>query len=180
MERLFFFWHKKIDEVVAHRVKLELKCHGQNFMAQYDHLDVVFGGDHGARRFRAVGQLIFISKNNGNVPTSSVTLQVGHVDAPKDTYEVLEETIARELNEGLQRIVNKFLVVHFVCNMILLLHLQMKRPRKNTIIIGLPLKSDLYIWRLGFLCNNSGKTQYEPNLVQLVHVVKASMKCSRA
>ncbi len=36
-----FFWHKKIDEVVAHRVKLELKYHGQNFMAQYDYLDVI-------------------------------------------------------------------------------------------------------------------------------------------
>jgi hypothetical protein len=86
------------------------------FMAQYDHLDVVFGDDHGARWFRAVVQLIFRSKNNGNVPTSSVTLQVGHIDAPKDTYEVLEETIARELNESLQRIFNKFLVIHFVRN----------------------------------------------------------------
>jgi len=111
-----FFWYKKIDEVVAHRVKLELQFHGKNFAEQCDHVDVVFGGDHGARRFRAVVQVIFRSKNNANVPTSSITLQVGHINAAKDTYEVLEGTVARELNEGLWRIVDKVLVVHFAEN----------------------------------------------------------------
>jgi hypothetical protein len=57
-----FFWYKKIDEVVAHRVKLELQFHGKNFAEQCDHVDVVFGGDHGARQFRAVVQVIFRSK----------------------------------------------------------------------------------------------------------------------
>jgi hypothetical protein len=97
-------------------VKLELQFHGKNFAEQYDHIDVVFGGDHGARRFRAVVQVIFRSKNNANVPTSSITLQVGHINAAKDTYEVLEGTVARELNEGLWRIVDKVLVVHFAEN----------------------------------------------------------------
>ena len=109
-----YFWHKNIDEVVAHQLKLELKHRGPDFGTQYNALDVVFGGDHGARCFRAVVQLIFRSKNNPEVPTCSVTLQVGHFDAAKDTYEVLENTIAKQLNEGLRRIVNKFAVVYSV------------------------------------------------------------------
>jgi hypothetical protein len=87
--------------VVAHRLKLELKHHGRDFVAKYDHVDVVFGGDHGARHFRAVVQLIFRKKNSPGIPTSAVTLQVGHIDAAQDTYKVLEETIAHQLNEGL-------------------------------------------------------------------------------
>ena len=59
MERMFFFWHKNIDEVLVHRLRLELKHHGQDFTAKYNHVDVVFGGDHGARRFRAVVQLAY-------------------------------------------------------------------------------------------------------------------------
>ncbi len=93
---------------------MELKYHGRNFAEKYDHL--VFGGDHGVRRFRAVIQHIFRSKNSTDIPTSSVTLQVGHIDTAKDTYEVLEETIAHELNERLWWIVNKFVVVHFADN----------------------------------------------------------------
>jgi hypothetical protein len=34
----------------------------------------------------------------------------------KDTYEVLEDTITKQLNKGLKRIVNKLAVVHFTQN----------------------------------------------------------------
>jgi hypothetical protein len=37
-----FFWHKSIDEVVAHRLKLELKHHGRDFAAKYDHVDIAW------------------------------------------------------------------------------------------------------------------------------------------
>ncbi len=42
----------------------------------------------------------------------SVILQVGHIDAEKDIYDILEQTIAVPLNEGMQRIFRKFAVVH--------------------------------------------------------------------
>jgi hypothetical protein len=100
--------------VVAHQLKLELKHRGPDFGTQYNALDVVFGGDHGARHFRAVVQLIFRYKSNSEVPTCSVTLQVGHFHAAKDTCEVIEKTIAKQLNEGLRRIVNKFALIDSV------------------------------------------------------------------
>jgi len=42
------FWHKNIDEVIAHRLKLEM-MHDHTFATKYDHIDVAFGGDHGVR-----------------------------------------------------------------------------------------------------------------------------------
>jgi hypothetical protein len=74
-------------------------------------MDVVLGGDYGVRRFRAVIQLIF---RNGQcqVKPYAVTIHVGNSDCNKDTREVLEKTIGKELNEGLRRISGKHLVVH--------------------------------------------------------------------
>jgi hypothetical protein len=55
------FWYKKIDEVVCHRIKNELKMRGQDFFTKkgYSSLDVVLGCDHCACRFRAQLCLIF-------------------------------------------------------------------------------------------------------------------------
>jgi hypothetical protein len=102
--------------VGTHRLKIELKHHGRDFAAKYDHVDEVFGGDHGARHFKAVVQVIFRKMNNPDIPTSTITLQVGHIDAAKDTYKVLQEIIAHQLNVGLRQIVNKVNVLHFVGN----------------------------------------------------------------
>jgi hypothetical protein len=33
---------------------MKLKCKGFSFLKQYNHADIIFGGDHGARRFWAV------------------------------------------------------------------------------------------------------------------------------
>ena len=57
----------------THRLKIELKHHGRDFAAKYDHVDEVFGGDHGARHFKAVVQVIFRKMNNPDIPTSTIT-----------------------------------------------------------------------------------------------------------
>jgi hypothetical protein len=52
------FWYKRINEVICHHIQTEL-THGQDFIKQFDSLDVVLGCDHGATRFRAELRLIF-------------------------------------------------------------------------------------------------------------------------
>jgi hypothetical protein len=42
------FWHKNIDDVLLHQLKLELKHHGSCFFSNFTTVDVVFGADHGA------------------------------------------------------------------------------------------------------------------------------------
>jgi len=112
-----FFWYKNIDDAIIHRMKLEFEYRGRDFFQNkgYNKLDVVLGGDHGARRFRAVIQLIF---RNNNCPseTYSVTIHVGNIDCNKDTRKILDETIGKELNSGLKRIYGKILVIHIMEN----------------------------------------------------------------
>jgi hypothetical protein len=47
------FWYKNIDEVISHRLLIELKGRGRDFFREkgYDSLDTVVGGDHGAHKF---------------------------------------------------------------------------------------------------------------------------------
>ena len=78
-------------------------------------MDVVFGGDHGARRFRAVIQLIFRNADC-HVKPYSVTIHVGKIDCNKDTREILQKTITTELNEGLRLIAGKIMVVRVANN----------------------------------------------------------------
>jgi hypothetical protein len=56
-----FFRYKRIDEAIIHRTKVEVQYRGIDFFKSngFNQIDVVLGGDHGARRFRAVTQLIF-------------------------------------------------------------------------------------------------------------------------
>jgi hypothetical protein len=98
--------YKRINEVVFHRIETELR-HGQDFIKQFDSLDVLLGYDHGARRFLAELRLIFQNQNN----THSVC--VGSNNCAKDTRAVLEATIGKHLNDGLHFLVrNKYAVVH--------------------------------------------------------------------
>jgi hypothetical protein len=107
-----FFWHKNIDDVVVLQLQLELKHCGPEFLSQFDVLDVILGGDHGERRFQAAVKLIFRCRDQPDIKTLSTILQVGHIDTSKDTYDILEQTIAPPLNEGMRRIINKFAAFH--------------------------------------------------------------------
>jgi len=44
----------------------------------------------------------------------SIIMQVGSIEAAKDTREIIEGTIGVHLNNGLKRIVDKMLVVHLL------------------------------------------------------------------
>jgi hypothetical protein len=81
-------------------------------VCQFDIPDVILGSDHGARCFQAAVKLIFRCKDQPEVKPISVILQVGHIDTAKDTYEILQQTIAPPLNKGMRRIINKFAAVH--------------------------------------------------------------------
>jgi hypothetical protein len=102
-----YFWHRNIDETVVHRLKTEVRCRGLTFLSQFNML----GGDHGARRFRAIIQLILRNKDNGEVEPYSIVITVTNIDFQKDTRQVLEATAGIPLNESLKRIVGKFIFI---------------------------------------------------------------------
>jgi ribosomal protein L35AE/L33A len=110
------FWHRDIDQAVLNRLQTEFKCRGKEYFQAmgYDSIDIIFGADHGARRFRAAIKIVFRNKCNAAVAPSSVVITIGNIDCKKETYEILAKTIAKPINEALKRIVGKFFVVH--CN----------------------------------------------------------------
>jgi hypothetical protein len=81
-----YFWYKKINEAIIHRIKLEVECRGAEFFRSngFNEMDVVLGGDHGAHRFCAVIQLIFWN-GQSQVKPYAVTIHVGNIDCNKDT-----------------------------------------------------------------------------------------------
>ncbi len=106
------FWYRHIDLAILHRVKTEIDCRGVLFFKQqgYNSADIVFGGDHGARRFRAVVKLILRNNNNKEVKPLSVVLTVGSINCAKENRDILEKTIMGHMNQGLKRLVNKYLI----------------------------------------------------------------------
>ena len=48
-------------------------------------VDIVFGGDHGQGKFRAVIKLILWDSNGKSIET--IVMKVGHIDCKTDTYD---------------------------------------------------------------------------------------------
>jgi hypothetical protein len=109
------YWYKPIDEAVMRHLEVEINGRGVNFFNQFDSVDIVFGGDHGARKFCAVVRLIFRNKNDASITTLSVVLTVGSIDCAKDSRLILQKTIINSINECLGCMSNKFLVA-FISN----------------------------------------------------------------
>jgi hypothetical protein len=99
------FWCKEIDEAVIHRMKAEMDFRGKDFIAKngYHSADIVYGTDHGARQFHVVVKLIIQNSNNINVtPLSAYNCYLDRCD--KENKTILEKTIAKPTNDGLQRV----------------------------------------------------------------------------
>jgi hypothetical protein len=96
-------------------LEVEINGRGENFFNQFDSVDIVFGGDHGARKFHAVVRLIFRNKNDASITTLSVVLTVGSIDCAKDSRLILQKTIINLVNDSLGLMSNKFLVA-FISN----------------------------------------------------------------
>ena len=109
------FWYKKIDEAVVHRMKTEMDYRGREFFMHngYNSADIIFGGDHGARRFRAVLRLILRNTNNNDVVPLSVVITIANIDCDKENRAILENTIAKPINDGLRRLFQKKISLHF-------------------------------------------------------------------
>ena len=97
------WWYKNIDEVVLNLLNNEW------IGIDFDDIDVVFGGDHGAGVFGAAVKVIAWK---GNEITVSAVEKVAHVDSEKDSYDILKKTCAPVLNEGLHRLKNQQLCIN--------------------------------------------------------------------
>ena len=99
------YWTKPIDTVVTTCVKKYLE--EQKLMVEKKELksvDVVFGGDHGQGKFRAVVKVIYRDESGKTI--DYVVMTVAHIDCRKDTYDILKNTVATKINESLKKLHN--------------------------------------------------------------------------
>jgi hypothetical protein len=97
------FWYRKVDDVVKNLLDNDW------IGVEFDEIHVVFGGDHGQSVFGAAVKIMLYNK--AGVVLKYAVEKVGHIDCKKDTYEVLLKTIAKPLNDSLQRLKESFLFV---------------------------------------------------------------------
>ena len=95
-EEVVTFWYRSVDLIVKNLLDNDWRDVG------FDEIHVVFGGDHGQGVFGAAVKVILFKKD-GQVLRDAVE-EVGHVDCKKDTYGIIEKTIAKPLNESLERL----------------------------------------------------------------------------
>ena len=101
-EKDISWWYKDIDDVIKNLLDNEWAD------VDFDEIDVVFGGDHGQGVFGAAVKIILWKDD---IAVRKAVEKVGHIDCDKDTYDILNETIASKLNDSLKRLKSKYIRV---------------------------------------------------------------------
>ena len=99
------YWTKPIEEVVQKSIAVYLTQHQELEVGKRitpKTIDIVYGGDHGQGKFRAVVKIIFRDVHQTNV--ASIVLKVGHIDCKKDMYCILRDTITPKINKSLEKL----------------------------------------------------------------------------
>jgi hypothetical protein len=96
------YWTKAMDGVMIKTLARECK-HSLVEMKKVASVDIVVGGHHGQGKFRAVIKII-LRYVDIEVKTKIIVIKAGHIEAKKDTYEILKNTVTPEMNDAIKRI----------------------------------------------------------------------------
>eukprot|EP00978_Attheya_sp_CCMP212_P025588 scaffold82537_cov26-Attheya_sp.AAC.1 len=93
------FWTKPLPEVVCGAIKSRLIENDESIPAM-KRADIVIGGDHGQGKFRALAKVII--RGDEEKKLDSFVVKIGHIDCKKDTYDVLQRSVAGPINIGMR------------------------------------------------------------------------------
>ncbi len=96
------YWTKPIDGVVIKTLARKCK-HSLVEMKKVASVDIVVGGDHRQGKFRAMIKII-LRYVDVELKNKMIVIKVGHIEAKKDTYEILKNTVTPEMNDAIKRI----------------------------------------------------------------------------
>ena len=99
---LITYWTKNIINAMSSSLSSRLYSNDeakQNMRS----IDIVFGGDHGQRKFRMVAKIIVRGETESKIIDEWV-IKIGHIDCKKDSYHVLRETIGPSLDEAIRQL----------------------------------------------------------------------------
>ncbi len=94
------YWLKPVDKVLCHYTDL---CLLDNPTFKFTSVDVVFGGDHGKRKFWMIIKVKY--RNEDRTLAKETRLKVGQIDCKKDTALALLNTFGPTLNKSSNRII---------------------------------------------------------------------------
>lgn len=98
------YWYRRPTDIVKSFFEHEFKD------LEWDDIQVLFGGDHGARIFSAAIRVTLFNKDGTIV--RDATDKIWHIDCTKDTYEILEATGAKILDDSLIKLKNSAIRIH--------------------------------------------------------------------
>ena len=96
------YWTKAMDGVMIKTLARECK-HSLVEMKKVASVDIVVGGDHRQGKFRAMIKII-LRYVDVELKNKMIVIKVGHIEAKKDTYEILKNTVTLEMNDAIKRI----------------------------------------------------------------------------
>ena len=77
-------------------------------------IDIAVGGNHGQGKFRSVSK--FILRDIRVKTLELCVIKNDHIDCDKDTYDVLNDSIVKPLNEEMKLLMKKDMFVYFMWN----------------------------------------------------------------
>jgi hypothetical protein len=115
-KEMIHYWMKPLDKVLNASMGTRL-FGGESdelMISNINNVDLVLGGDHGQRKFRMVVKVVVRKVSMEAI--DSWPVKIGHIDCKKDSYDVLQSTIAPHLNNDLKTIKeSKLLLFKKVC-----------------------------------------------------------------
>ena len=108
------FWTKPISKLLTTSLESFYcqKCSTNTENTPLSTIDIVVGGDHGQGKFRSVSK--FILRDTLFNKLRSYVIKNAHIDCEKDTYDVLNDSIVKPLNEEMKLLMEKDMFVYFM------------------------------------------------------------------
>ena len=110
------FWTKPISKIMIKSLE-SLYCQDCSNVSQsksISTIDMVFGGDHGQGKMRCVTK--FIPRDSGGNKVISYVIKNAHIDVDHDTYDVLNNSIVKPINEDMKLLMKKDMFVYLLWN----------------------------------------------------------------
>jgi hypothetical protein len=91
------FWHKPLIQTLNLSIDSRISMN-----KQVKSVDIVLGGD---QKFRMLVKIIL--RDEDMKILCSLVIKIGHIDCVKDTYDVLDTTIMRLINDAVSELIGK-------------------------------------------------------------------------
>ena len=110
------FWTKPISKLLTTSLETLYcqECSTNSDKSSISTIDIVVGGDRGQGKFRSVSK--FILRDTLFNKLRSYVIKNAHIDCEKDTYDVLNDSIVKPLNEEMKLLMEKDMFVYFMWN----------------------------------------------------------------